>query len=282
MKAYAFTLSVSPSFLALQAAESVTGPFYQPKTSAGEYARTIGEYAPAALAPGGGFLSSLLRFAVLPGLASETAGQLTKGSAAEPWIRALAGLAAAGPSAFLHLRPSRAAAETAETLSGHNPAPLATEVAENIGGQLPSEAVTARAETVAPRDGTIRGCAYRISERRCLSRGDRRRTGGCRSDNECRQGRSSPSQTEQGCWGCLGILRNRQHTFRRSIRHSARNYDKIQWTIESEDARRCCRPKSDDRRNRNIGDEGVEHGAAHPESTSCVPRTRNARRYRCW
>jgi hypothetical protein len=133
-----------------QAAESVTGPFYQPKTSAGEYARTIGEYAPAALAPGGGFLSSLLRFAVLPGLASETAGQLTKGSAAEPWIRALAGLAAAGPSAFLHLRPSRAAAETAETLSGHNPAPLATEVAENIGGQLPSEAVTARAETVAP------------------------------------------------------------------------------------------------------------------------------------
>ncbi len=133
-----------------QAAESVTGPFYQPQSTAGEYARTIGEFAPAALAPGG-FLGSLLRFAVLPGLASETAGQLTKGTAAEPWIRALAGLAAAGPGALLHLRPGSAAAETAETLSGHNPVPLATEAAENVGGQPASQAsISPRGETAVP------------------------------------------------------------------------------------------------------------------------------------
>jgi hypothetical protein len=123
-----------------QAAESVTGPFYQPKSTAGEYARTIGELAPAAFAPGG-FLGNLLRFAIFPGLASETAGQLTKGTAVEPWIRALAGLAAAGPGAFLHLRPGSAAAETAGTLPGHNPVPLATEAAENVGGQALSDAV---------------------------------------------------------------------------------------------------------------------------------------------
>jgi hypothetical protein len=133
-----------------QAAESVTGPFYQPKTTAGEYARTLGEFAPGALAPGG-FLSNFFRLAVLPALASETAGQLTKGTDAEPWIRALAGLAAAaGPGALLHLRSGRAA-ETAETLSGHNPVPLETEAAENIGGQLPSEPITTpRAETAVP------------------------------------------------------------------------------------------------------------------------------------
>lgn len=72
--------------------ESVTGKFYEPKTTAGEYARTIGEFAPmAALGPGA--MGMRAANVVAPALASETAGQLTKGTAAEPWARAAGALA---------------------------------------------------------------------------------------------------------------------------------------------------------------------------------------------
>lgn len=75
-----------------KAVEQYTGPFYEPKTMAGEYARTAGEFAPMA-AGGGGPLAAAARVAV-PAVLSETAGQMTKGTAAEPWARvggALAG-----------------------------------------------------------------------------------------------------------------------------------------------------------------------------------------------
>jgi hypothetical protein len=36
-----------------QSLETVTGPLYEPKTTAGKYAQTIGEFAPMALGPGG-------------------------------------------------------------------------------------------------------------------------------------------------------------------------------------------------------------------------------------
>lgn len=66
--------------------ESVTGEFYKPQTTAGKYAETIGEFAPGAIIPGS--LPVRLGVGVLaPALASETAGQLTKGSAAEPYAR---------------------------------------------------------------------------------------------------------------------------------------------------------------------------------------------------
>lgn len=60
---------------------------YQPKTTAGEYARTVGEFTPGALALGGASAPSLLRNAVAPALTSETAGQLTEGTAYEPYAR---------------------------------------------------------------------------------------------------------------------------------------------------------------------------------------------------
>jgi hypothetical protein len=60
---------------------------YQPKTVPGEYARTIGEFAPAALTSGGG-LGGVVKYGVLPALASETAGQATKGTPIEPYARA--------------------------------------------------------------------------------------------------------------------------------------------------------------------------------------------------
>lgn len=66
---------------------------YEAKTTPGEYAGTVGEFIPGALIPGGN-ISNLLRFGVLPGLASEGAGQLTEGTGIEPYARVAAALAA--------------------------------------------------------------------------------------------------------------------------------------------------------------------------------------------
>jgi hypothetical protein len=99
------------------AVESYTAPFYQPKTIVGDYTHTAGKFLPASLlVPGGGLASNALRYGVIPALSSETAGQLTKGTAAEPWARALAAiLAAAAPSALRQLPLTRSAPEVAET-----------------------------------------------------------------------------------------------------------------------------------------------------------------------
>lgn len=66
--------------------EGYTGKFYEPQTTAGAYARTLGEFAPGLAFPGGA-VQRVLGNVVGPALASETAGQVTKGTAAEPWAR---------------------------------------------------------------------------------------------------------------------------------------------------------------------------------------------------
>jgi hypothetical protein len=66
--------------------EGVTGKFYEPKTMPGRYAGAIGEFAPGALFPGG-VAQRVLGNVVGPAVASETAGELTKGTAYEPWAR---------------------------------------------------------------------------------------------------------------------------------------------------------------------------------------------------
>lgn len=66
---------------------------YEPQTTAGEYAGTVGEFLPGA-AIGGANVANLLRFGALPGVASEAAGQLTEGSNLEPYARVAAALAA--------------------------------------------------------------------------------------------------------------------------------------------------------------------------------------------
>lgn len=73
------------------------GGFYQPQTTAGKYADTISQFAPAALAPG----NALVRAArvAIPGAASEAAGQATEGTPYEGAARlggALVGAAGLG------------------------------------------------------------------------------------------------------------------------------------------------------------------------------------------
>jgi hypothetical protein len=83
--------------------ESVTGKFYEPKTTAGEYAQTLGEFAPAALAGPGGLLRRAVTQVAAPALASEAAGQATKDTAAEPFFR-VGGALAGGPAAVMAAR----------------------------------------------------------------------------------------------------------------------------------------------------------------------------------
>ncbi len=77
------------------AREKIGAP-YEPQTTAGHYAHSVGTFVPGALTMGAGSLpaiaNNVARYAVAPGLLSEVAGQATKGTAAEPYARAGAGL----------------------------------------------------------------------------------------------------------------------------------------------------------------------------------------------
>lgn len=89
--------------------ETLTGPFRQAQNVTEEYADTLGQFAPAAIAGPGGIARKAAMTAI-PALASETGGQLTKGTEAEPYVRlatALAGGAVAagrGGSPLAQLR----------------------------------------------------------------------------------------------------------------------------------------------------------------------------------
>ena len=72
--------------------EGVQGPLYKPQTTAGEYANTVGQFVPGAVAgPGGWVRKGAL--AVVPGMTSEAAGQVTEGTALEPYARVAGALA---------------------------------------------------------------------------------------------------------------------------------------------------------------------------------------------
>ena len=85
-------MNLDPQILPL--ASRLTGGFteYEPQTTAGEYARTGGEFVGGAMAmPYGGPLNAA-RSAILPALASETAGQMTEGTEMEGPARLAAAL----------------------------------------------------------------------------------------------------------------------------------------------------------------------------------------------
>ena len=75
--------------------EEATGKFYEPQTTPGKFAHTAAEFVPAAVLTGSeGIAANVLKGAVLPGVASEAAGELTEGSPYEGVARfggALAG-----------------------------------------------------------------------------------------------------------------------------------------------------------------------------------------------
>lgn len=88
---------------AIEAASGADQIYHKPQTKAGEYARTIGQFAPAA-ATGGGLARRAANVA-LPAVASETAGQFTKGTKVEPYARVLAALLTGGGVALADRPP---------------------------------------------------------------------------------------------------------------------------------------------------------------------------------
>ena len=84
---------------------------YEPQTVAGQFARTAGQFATPAVGAGigKGVVRTGIKYGVIPGVVSESAGQLTEGTAAEPYARAAAALTAGGITAVLS-RPTQASA----------------------------------------------------------------------------------------------------------------------------------------------------------------------------
>lgn len=81
--------------------EGYTGKFYEPQTTSGKYARSVGEFVPVMANPRIG-VPSRIASTLVGGLASEAAGQATEGTAAEPWARIAAGIAGtAAPASLL-------------------------------------------------------------------------------------------------------------------------------------------------------------------------------------
>ncbi len=71
----------------------LNGAMYAPKTVPGGYAQSVAEMAPNLAFGPGGAVRKVLGDVVAPGVLAETAGQVTKGTAAEPYARAAGGLA---------------------------------------------------------------------------------------------------------------------------------------------------------------------------------------------
>jgi hypothetical protein len=109
------TLTALGSHNIQKQAEKVTGEFHKPETTAGEYTHMVGEFIPAAVASPGSMIGNVARYAVAPGIASEAAGQASKGEWYEPYARAGAGLAATiiNPSRFVTPNPISAERQAA-------------------------------------------------------------------------------------------------------------------------------------------------------------------------
>lgn len=95
--------------------EKYTGPFYEAQTALGKYVGSVARMAPAAVLPGS--LAAKTANVVLPGVASEAAGQAVQGTqyeSYEPYARAAAGLAGGAAAS----RVGRVNASTTQRAAG--------------------------------------------------------------------------------------------------------------------------------------------------------------------
>ncbi|MBB5762399.1 hypothetical protein HNR01_002019 [Methylorubrum rhodesianum] len=92
-----------PGEIALSGVEAVAGKLPKAETVPGQYVGTIAEFIPG----GGKTIATAARNALVPAIASETAGQVTKGTEAEPIARLVGGVAGGAAQAFTR-RPGTA------------------------------------------------------------------------------------------------------------------------------------------------------------------------------
>lgn len=75
-----------------QGVEGVTGEFYKSQTPEGKVARSVGQFLPGALIPGGGGIAARTLSAIGGGVGSEVARQATEGSKLEPYAQVAGGV----------------------------------------------------------------------------------------------------------------------------------------------------------------------------------------------
>lgn len=97
---------------------------YEAQTRPGKFVETGLEFATSALAGPGGRLNNMVRYGVVPGVVSETAGQLTEGTPYEKWAR-LGGALAGGGASALASRPSSAGSIVTQATEGMTAAQIA-------------------------------------------------------------------------------------------------------------------------------------------------------------
>lgn len=125
--------------------EGVTGKFYEPQTTAGQYAQTAGEFLPMAGVAGPGGAVRRLASGATSGLASEAAGQYTQGTAAEPYARFLAAALGDPRIAMRVITPlpmSQARQTAVDTLRGAG-------VTDLTAGQITGNAQLRKAESMS-------------------------------------------------------------------------------------------------------------------------------------
>ena len=106
---------------------NAVGGYHEPQTVAGEYARTIGQFAPGMVAGPEGAIPRIAS-AVVPAVASEAAGQATKGTTLEPAARIAGALLAPVGVGLI----KRTGASIANALSKTAPVSVVDEVAPNV------------------------------------------------------------------------------------------------------------------------------------------------------
>ena len=104
-----------------EALHARSGLAHKPQNRAERFVETAAAFLPGGMLGPGGVARNAVAFGVLPGVASEAAGQLTEGSKAEPFTRAGAAMATA-LAAGLTLRPGGAGRAIAHNTRGVTPA----------------------------------------------------------------------------------------------------------------------------------------------------------------
>lgn len=137
-----------PSTADIQGAEAKAGvPQYTPTTIPGQYAQTIGAFLPGAVTGDvESWVPRLIRYGVIPAVASETAGQVTKGTPFEQAARIAAGVAAGGRAAASD-RTGVVAAQTLDQIDAT--ANKLYDAADKAGVQVSPQSMTALAGKVA-------------------------------------------------------------------------------------------------------------------------------------
>ena len=115
--------------------EKLTGKFEEPKTTAGKYAQSVGQFVPAMLG-GPETLATKAMGAVGGGVLSEGAGELTEGTGLEPYARMAGGLIGGGGAAALKNERQRLAG--AAKLEGEAGIKKASQDAYLVLEQLPN------------------------------------------------------------------------------------------------------------------------------------------------